>query len=176
MTHLYYVRHGLSELNVAGRISGFIDTPLVEDGRKQAKEAGQNAKNLEIEHIITSPLSRAYETAKIIAKEIGYPEKDIEVNPMFIERHFGAMEGQPYRPDFNYDGIIDAEQTHVLLSRSELALRYMEGLPYNKILVVSHGAFGRALRHHLIPNEPFHTPIKYANAEIIEWPVNLARN
>lgn len=172
MTHLYFVRHGLSKLNTEGRVAGFIDTPLVNDGREQAKQAGTAAKNLDIEHIITSPLVRAYETAKIIAKEIDYPENKIEVNPMFIERHFGSMEGQPYTPDFDYDGIVDAEPTHVLLSRSELAIRYLESLPYNKILVVSHGAFGRALRHHLVPHEPFNHPIKYANAEIIEWPVN----
>ncbi len=169
MTHLYFVRHGLSQLNVEGRLAGFLDTPLVDDGRKQAKKAGQTAKELGIEYIITSPLSRAYETAKIIATEIGYPVEKIEVNPMFIERHFGAMEGEIYVPDTNFDGILDAEPTHVLLSRSELAVRYLETLPYKKILVVSHGAIGRALRHHIIPDEPFHLPIKYANAEIVEW-------
>lgn len=169
MTHIYFIRHGLSELNVAGRVAGSTDTPLVNEGREQAKIAGRAARKLGIEHIICSPLSRAHETAKIIAKEIGYPIDKIEVNPMFIERNFGEMEGQPYVPDINYDGIKDAEKLTDLLSRSEQAVKYLKTLPYSKIMVVSHGSTGRALRHHILPHQPFHYPIKYNNAEIITW-------
>lgn len=172
MTHIYFVRHGLSELNVAGRVAGVTDTPLVNEGREQAKIAGKAAKKLGIDYMICSPLSRAQETAKIIAQEIGYPEDKIEVNPMFIERDFGEREGQPYVPDFNYDGIKDAEKLDEFLSRTERAVRYLESLPYDKIMVVSHGATGRALRHHLIPHQPYHHSIKYDNAEIIEWLIN----
>jgi probable phosphoglycerate mutase len=169
MTHIYFVRHGLSELNVAGMVAGVTDTPLVNEGRRQAKLAGKAAKKLGIQHMICSPLSRAHETAKIIAKEIGYPEDKIEVNPMFIERNFGEREAQPYVPDFDYDGIKDAEKLDEFLSRAERAVRYLETLPYDKIMVVSHGATGRALRHHLIPHQPYHLSIKYNNAEIVEW-------
>lgn len=169
MTHLYFVRHGLSQLNVDGKIAGVTDTPLVPEGKTQAKHAGKKAKNLGIEHIISSPLSRAHETARIIAKEIGYPEDKIEVNPLFIERNFGSLEGTDYRPDTDYDGISDAEKTHEFLSRAELCVKYLHSLPYNKILVVSHGATGRALRHHLFEDQPFHLPVKYNNAELVEW-------
>lgn len=169
MTHLYFVRHGLSELNAAGRIAGVTDTPLVNEGRKQAKLAGKAAKKLGIEYVISSPLSRAHETAKIIAKEIGYPEEKIEINPLFIERNFGEREGQPYIPDFDYDSISNAEKTHELLSRAEQCVKYLHSLPYNKILVVSHGSTGRALRHHLFEDQPFHLPIKYKSAELVEW-------
>ena len=169
MTHLYFVRHGLSQLNVDGKIAGVTDTPLVPEGKTQAKRAGKKAKNLGIEHIITSPLSRAHETAKIIAKEIGYPEEKIEVNPLFTERNFGSLEGTDYRPDIDFDGISDAEKTHEFLSRAGLAIKYLHSLPYNKILVVSHGATGRALRHNLFEDQPFHLPIKYKNADLVEW-------
>jgi broad specificity phosphatase PhoE len=169
MTHLYHVRHGLSEMNKAGKISGHTDTPLAEEGRKQAKKTGKKAKQLGIDYIICSPLIRAHETAKIIAREIGYPIDKIEVNPLFIERNFGAMEGQPYRPDIDYDGIADAEKTDVFLARAEQAVMYLKSLPHSKILVVSHGSTSRALRHHLIKDQPFHMPIKYKNAELVEW-------
>lgn len=159
----------MSELNVAGRVAGVTDTPLVNEGRKQAKLAGKAAKKLGIEYIICSPLSRAQDTAKIIAKEIGYPEDKIEVNPMFIERNFGEREGEPYVPDFDYDGIKDAEKLVDFLSRAERAVQYLETLPYSKIMVVSHGATGRALRHHLVPDQPYNIRLKYDNAKIIEW-------
>lgn len=169
MTHLYFVRHGLSQLNAEGRVAGHTDTPLTLKGKQQATKAGQSAKNLEIEHIISSPLSRAYDTAKIIAEEIGYPTDKIEINPLFIERNFGAMEQQPYTPDIDYDGIADAERIDVFLGRAEQAIKYLHSLPYNKILVVSHGATGRALRHHLVEDQPFHYPQKFGNAELVEW-------
>lgn len=171
MKTIYFIRHGLSELNAKGKIAGHTETPLTKVGREQAKLAGNQAKALGIEHIITSPLSRAYETAKIMAQEVGYPLKNIEVNPLFVERNFGVMEMQPYQPDTDYDGITDAEATDVLLARAEQAVNYLKSLPYNKILVVSHGSTGRALRHHLVPDQPFHAPIKYANAEIIGWDI-----
>ena len=170
MTHLYFVRHGQSELNAAGRVAGVIDTPLTDEGRDQATETGKKAKSLGIEYIIASPLSRAYDTAKLIAKEIGYSEDKIEINPMFAERDYGAMEGAPYVPYTSYDEVEGAEKTADLLARSERAVKYLESLPYEKILVVSHGSLGRALRHHMVVDQPFHMPIKYANAELISWP------
>ena len=169
MTHLYFVRHGQSKLNAAGRIAGATDTPLTDEGRLQASETGKKAKDLGIEHIIASPLSRAHDTAKHIAQEIGYPEDKIEVNPMFVERNYGAMEGALYVPYTNYDEVEGAETTKDLLARSERAVEYLESLPYKKILVVAHGSLGRALRHHMVAEQPFHMPIKYANAELVEW-------
>lgn len=169
MTHLYFVRHGLSQLNIDGKIAGVTETPLTHTGKQQAADTGKKAKNLGIEHIISSPLSRAYDTAKIIAEEIGYPVKDIEVNPLFIERNFGAMEQQPYNPDVDYDGIVDAEKVDVLLSRTKQAITYLHSLPYNKILVVSHGSTGRALRHHVVEDQPFDYPKRFKNAELVEW-------
>ena len=41
--------------------------------------------------------------------------------------------------------------------------------PMAKILVVSHGATGRALRHHLDKDKPFDFPERYSNAELVEW-------
>lgn len=173
MKTIYFVRHGESELNVARKVAGHTETPLTKEGRAQAKRAGKQAKDLGIEHIISSPLERAHDTAKIIAKEMKYPVSKIEVNPLFIERFFGAMEAQPYKPDTDYDGIADAELTHLFLARAEQAVAYLKSLPYSKILVVSHGATGRALRHHIVADMPFHHPVKFENAQIVEWELTL---
>ncbi len=169
MTHLYFIRHGLSQLNTEGKVAGHTETPLTDEGKQQAQQAGKKAQNLGIEHIISSPLSRAYDTAKIIAKEIGYPIDKIEVNPLFIERYFGSMEAKPYNHDIDYDGIVDAEKAATLVARAEMAIRYLHSLPYDKILVVSHGSTGRALRHHLVEDKPFHFPQRFENADLVEW-------
>jgi len=169
MKKLYFVRHGLTVMNVEGRWSGTTDTPLTDEGRRQAKAAGEAAKALKIDLIIASPLSRAHDTARIIAKEIGYPEDKILLNPMLIERHFGELEGKEWYPDFNYDGIADIETEDTLLNRARAALDWLESLPVENIMVVSHGSFGRALRHHILEDFPFSHPHKLKNAEIHEW-------
>src|SRR5690348_5787824 len=92
MKHLYFVRHGQTQGNVNRLWSGTTETPLTDEGRAQAKRAGEHAKSLGIDHIVCSPLGRAKDTAAIIAKEIDFPIKDIEHNSLFIERHFGQME------------------------------------------------------------------------------------
>lgn len=169
MKVIYFIRHGLTELNAQGKIAGHTETPLIKEGKQQAKLAGKQVQKLGIEHIVSSPLSRAFDTAKIIAKEISYPIEKIEVNPLLVERFFGQMEAQPYRPDIDFDGVADAEPTDVFLARIEQVVLYLKSLPYSRILVVGHGATGRALRHHFFEDQPFHLPIKYANAELVEW-------
>lgn len=169
MKRIYFCRHGLSELNIKGHFAGSTDTPLAEEGRKQARLAGQKAKDLGIDLIVASPLSRAKETAEIIAKEVGYPVENIHINDLLVERHFGELEGKPWSPDLDLDGISDIETVDSLIERAHLALKWIESLPGNNVLVVSHGSFGRALRSVLIAEHPFHDSEKLQNAEIILW-------
>ena len=171
MKKLYFVRHGESELGALGLGAGRQETPLTAKGRQQAKLAGQAAKSLDIDLIISSPLSRAHETAKLIAQEIGYPVKAIKVNKLLIERFFGEHEGRPIikDPNFDFDSIKGIEKTEELLKRARKALDYIETLPANNILVVAHGQFGRALRQHVIKDFPFDQVNKLENAEIVRW-------
>lgn len=175
MKKLYFVRHGLTEMNVSGHYSGTSETPLTPKGKKQAKAAGKIAKDFNIDYIVSSPLSRAHNTAKIIAKEIGYPVKDIHLNSLFIERHFGSMEGQAWQPDIDIDGMANVESHHELLSRAKLALEFLHTLPQDNILVVAHGTFGRALRSLVVPEMIFHADPNHPNygrlqnAEIVRW-------
>ena len=155
-------------MNKQGIFAGRTETPLAKEGRAQAKVAGKQAKRLKIDYIVCSPQGRAVETAKIIAKEIGYPQDKVHTNSLFMERHFGKAEGQIYSPDLDIDGFADVETVDTLLERASQALRFLESLSENNILVVSHGSFGRALRHHIIEDFPFDNVSKIANAEIIQ--------
>ncbi|HWT56058.1 MAG TPA: histidine phosphatase family protein [Candidatus Microsaccharimonas sp.] len=172
MKHLYFVRHGLSEANIAGVWSGTMETPLSAEGKRQAKLAGQSAKGLGIDHIICSSLSRAHDTAKIIAEEIGYPVEKIELNSLLLERHFGQMEGQPYQLDADVDGFIDVEARESVLERAKLTLEHLAQLNAQVVLVVSHGSFGRAFRHIITPEIPYNQSdptTKLANAKLTKF-------
>lgn len=168
MRHLYFCRHGQSVLNVEGKFAGSIETPLTKEGRGQARHAGIAAKNLGVGYIICSPLSRAHDTARIIAKEIGYPEKEIDVNSLVVERHFGELEGKTWQADMNLDDIVDIEAVDTLLERAKLTLNHLRTIQADTILVVSHGAFGRALRHIVNPDIPFHGSERFENAKLIK--------
>jgi uncharacterized phosphatase len=167
MKHVYFCRHGLSQLNLDGKWAGSTETPLTAEGRKQAKLAGLEAKKLDIDYILCSPLSRAHDTARIIAGEIGYPVHDIDVNSLVVERHFGSLEGQTWDPDLNLDGISDMETEDSLLERARLTLKHLETIDAGNILIVSHGSFGRAFRHILHPEIPFRGSDRFHNAQIV---------
>ena len=169
MKRLYFMRHGLSELNVKGIIAGHTETPLTEEGRQQARQAGRAAKSLGIGCIVSSPLARAIETAQLVAQEIGYPIDSIVVNEILIERHFGAAEARPWVPDTDYDAVDGAETTVDIVARAYLALEWINSLEADHILVVSHGGFGRALRSILKSEYPMSHPEKLKNAEILCW-------
>jgi broad specificity phosphatase PhoE len=89
-TLLFTVRHGLTELNRDKRVGGRYDAPLIEEGRRQAREANVSFDGIPFDVVISSPLSRALETAEIIA---GVRREDIVVEDGCTERSFGEMEG-----------------------------------------------------------------------------------
>jgi broad specificity phosphatase PhoE len=70
---LIFVRHGQSEANAAGILAGQeIDSPLTDMGREQVR-ATREKLTMHIDRIISSPLSRAAQTAAIINEELGLP-------------------------------------------------------------------------------------------------------
>jgi broad specificity phosphatase PhoE len=158
MRHLYFVRHGLSEMNVLGMYSGSSNTMLTNIGREQAAKTGIHIREnkIPVDVIVSSPLSRAHETAKHIAAEIDYDHNEIIIHDGLVERHFGILEGtlskdspidyQTYKNDpFAIDAFEDVEKIADLQYRANKVLKEIRELPHDSILIVSHGAFGRAL-------------------------------
>jgi len=149
--HLYFIRHGESTSNYGELITGQQDVPLTEKGKDQAHEAGGfiAAQNIKIDHIVSSSLSRAHDTARIIANEIGYPEYSIEINDLVIERSFGSLEGKPKEEVGSFDDEViqrsGGELDPAIRARAERFLEPLRGKP-GSILVVSHTGFGRRLR------------------------------
>ena len=168
MKHLYFMRHGLSVMNQQGLFSGRNDTPLAEEGIKQCEDAAKIIKGLGIDAIVASPMERTIESAKIIAKDIGYPLDKIIVSELFVERSFGPLEGTTYRPRYDLDDTKGVEHSKDIIKRAKAGLRMLKGLDADCILVVSHGALGRALRIAIDPTVDFHKTERFNNAEVVK--------
>lgn len=65
---LYIIRHGETNLNLAGKLQGWVDEPLNESGRELAAITGEALADVPFDLLITSPLSRARETGLLVAK------------------------------------------------------------------------------------------------------------
>ncbi len=83
-------RHGQTALNVSGRIQGAQDHPLNDTGRTQAREIAPQIVALNPTRIVSSPLSRAFDTAQEAAALMKLP---VETDPRLRERSFGVWEG-----------------------------------------------------------------------------------
>lgn len=169
MKHLYYARHGQSVMNVSGHFAGRTDTPLTEVGRGQAKAAGQQAKAIKIDLIVSSPLVRALETAQIIAREIGYPPENILTNELLIERDYGkTITGMPFDAAPDFASFPDFETDEQLLARARLAADWLKTIEVDTVLAVGHGSSGWALRRLCDPT--FTSEIDdLPNAEVIQF-------
>jgi probable phosphoglycerate mutase len=91
MTMIYLVRHGETDWNRERRIQGSTDIPLNDTGRDQAATTGRLLATREWDGVYASPLSRAFETGAIIARELGLPAPGIV--PALAERRYGEAEG-----------------------------------------------------------------------------------
>ena len=94
MAYLILVRHGESLWNYENRFTGWVDVPLTEKGREEARIAGELIKEsgIKIHVAYTSQLWRAIETLEIILSVLGenIPViKDYHLN----ERHYGDLQG-----------------------------------------------------------------------------------
>ncbi len=94
MTTIYVVRHGETEWNRGRRIQGATDIPLNDTGREQARGAAQRLQALLAPtpvYVAASDLSRAQETAQIIAAGLGAQE--VHTYEGLRERSYGDAEG-----------------------------------------------------------------------------------
>lgn len=163
------MRHGMSEMNQKGLFSGRSDTPLAEEGIAQCKEAAKALKGVKIDTIVSSPMKRAFDSARIVAEAIGFPEDKIILSDLFMERELGSLEGSDYRRGLPLNKFEGVEQSHNLIARSRLGLEFLSGLDANNILVVSHSAIGRALKLATDAKlDKFSSVEGFKNAEIVK--------
>ncbi len=156
MTRFFLVRHGETEWNRLRKIQGVSDIPLNDTGRAQAAALGDILSKHRFDLIVSSPLSRAQETARIVAAKLGMPAP-LAIQDL-IERNYGEAEGSSgaeldtrYPAGVEIPGREDrADVTkRVVRTLHDLAIRH----PDADIVVVAHGAVIRSVVEYAAPGE-----------------------
>lgn len=145
--NIFLLRHGETDWNMAGRLQGHTDISLNENGRVQIRQAAEILSGLtsDMDLIIASPLSRARESAEIVADQLAYKKENVVVEPLLIERSFGrgesltlAERNEQY-PDGNYP---EMEAYEALITRARTVFEKIVSTfaEQKNILLVAHGA------------------------------------
>jgi probable phosphoglycerate mutase len=146
-TALCLVRHGETPWNREHRLQGRQDIPLNEAGREQALQLAKALATNPWDLLASSPLLRAWETATIIATQLGLPQP-LAV-PELVERDYGAASGMTKAeaaerfPLGAYPGSETRAdvQTRCLPLLDHLA----DKAPGGSVLVVTHGSVIKSL-------------------------------
>lgn len=172
---IYVTRHGETTWNVQDIISGRSDVPLTEKGYQQAAELAEKvaALTIPVTKIIHSPLQRAKETARIVAKRNDLP---LVEDARLIEMDYGIYDGQ-HNQTLEY-----------LKARTNFATRFPGGESYfdmyarvypllkelqtseETYLLVCHNAMMRTIHNFFedVANEAYFTN-RFANTELRQY-------
>lgn len=95
MTKIVLLRHGQSTWNLENRFTGWTDVTLTDQGRQEAKAAGQTLKQegYTFDVVFTSLLRRAIETKQLALAEMGLHWLPVHRHWRLNERHYGALQG-----------------------------------------------------------------------------------
>jgi uncharacterized phosphatase len=157
ITTVCLVRHGETDWNVARRYQGWADTPLNAVGLAQAEAVARviAAEEPGWDVNVSSPLSRALETARAIAAATGH--NGILEDPDLRERGYGEAEGLTLEEreakwlGTEWPGL---EPYELMQERAVAALeRIVAAHPGKRILAVSHGGLINAVLNSLSGGE-----------------------
>jgi broad specificity phosphatase PhoE len=136
----YFLRHGESEGNSARLIQGRGNYPLSEAGREQARLAAGWFADKRIGRLLSSPLARAHETARMLADRLGLTR--IEVREELNELDTGQFTGltveeirerlpaawRSFQRE-SWEGVPGAERIESLAARAEALWRLLAASP-----------------------------------------------
>lgn len=105
MIKIYLVRHCESEGNKYRIFQGQHDADISEKGAGQLEFLAKRFKDIKLDKIYASRLTRAYKTAKAVADAKGM---NVEIDNDFIEINLGEMDGKPW--DYIFDNNPDLKQ------------------------------------------------------------------
>jgi len=138
-------RHGQTEWNVLKKVQGKADIDLNETGIEQAVITAEKLKNEKIDLIISSPLKRALQTAKIINKTKNLP---IIIDHRISERDFGEFEGKEtsefnFKEFWNYKANKKYEKAENIKEFFDRIYEFLDEIKETyknkRVLIVTHG-------------------------------------
>ncbi len=152
--NIFLVRHGETDYGKKHFTTGHIDIPLNDTGKKEAQATAEFLKGKDITKIFSSSLSRASETAKIIASELSL--QVVEYDEL-MEHTSGKLDGVSLKVFFDKLRSVGDFDKMVLDAGGEPWQDYM-GRVWNKfleivnensnesnILIVTHGGVTRTI-------------------------------
>lgn len=169
MKHIFVIRHGQTEWNLARRMQGRLDSPLTHAGMEQAHSHGELLKRLtSIDAMFVSPSGRTRETAYIINS---YVRAGVTYEEALLERDVGHWSG------LSVDELEDAfpqawrQRTEdpfnhrppageSLADMSERCARFLQTVldhPASNIALVTHQVMSRVLLGRLLALTPEET-------------------
>jgi probable phosphoglycerate mutase len=141
---IYVLRHGETNWNQQGRVQGSTDNSLNAKGREQASAVASQLANISVDHIYSSGLTRAVQTAEAFKGKA-----PITPQPMLNERSFGIYEGKienevakDWRPRLASlnDDMEGGESLASIAKRVGQATReIVQRHPGGTIMIVAHG-------------------------------------
>lgn len=154
---IYLVRHGETDWNLQRRIQGSTDIPLNDTGRAQARSTGALLARRQWNGIFASPLSRAMETAEIIAGATGLPAP-LPI-PAVAERNYGIAEGRTAEEIdavYSADVEVPGRETREAVVERVVPALVMLGQEHHgeSIIVVAHGGVIAAVLAAVAPGHP----------------------
>jgi probable phosphoglycerate mutase len=185
---LYLVRHGETEWSRARRHTGRTDLPLSPAGEAEAAALGRHLRGLEVDRVLSSPMTRAVTTARLA----GFGDR-VELTDALLEFDYGEYEGRTTaeiratRPrwDLFRDGCPGGEQVGDAAGRARALLAELaEPAESNgRVLVFSHGHQLRILTACFLglpPDAARHLFLGTASLSVLgvehEWPAVLLWN
>lgn len=172
-TKICLIRHGQTDWNNQKLIQGRIDNPLNDTGKAQLKIVGKYLKETDNiwDIIITSPLTRAIESATIVKNELDFQDELI-INPNVIEREFGKAEGENICEDIynkiTNDDVEGLEKSYELQARAYNAILDIANKYQGKnILIVTHSHFIKGLFTKISTDFTFTTPLYNASLNYV---------
>jgi broad specificity phosphatase PhoE len=168
MPVIYFLRHGQTDYNAAGRIQGVVDIPLNAHGRAQALRNGGVLNEVISDKprldFIASPLLRARQTMEIVRGAMGLPPLVYRTDPRLKEIDFGDWGGMTMSEIAGRDPVHHARRQADAWNVAppngecfrEKCARVMEwlGEVSRDTVIVAHGGTSRCLRGHFLKLPP----------------------
>ncbi|WP_063563252.1 histidine phosphatase family protein [Paenibacillus sp. O199] len=158
MATIALIRHGSTSWNKEGRAQGNSDISLDQDGINQAELLATRLRSEDWNHIYSSTLARAKQTALIVGSAIGV---DIHFDDRLRERSGGLIEGTTEEERIEKWGTgwieldLGLEPIEIVQKRGgEFLEEIMMKHQGEKVLVVSHGALIQFNFINLVPDFP----------------------
>lgn len=174
---LYVIRHGETENNVLQVVQGITDSPLTDYGVEQTKKLKSLIKEKNIDYVVSSPLGRTKETAKLLVDNL-----PINIDDRIVERNWGLCEQSKLEivdkvNCWNYylnikDNAIEPVQDFIKRIQEflwDLKLKHKQ----ETVLLVTHSAVSRAIYFIVngIPEDGDLTKLKIPNLSIMEYEI-----